>query len=162
MVAVRLDRAFLPGIVRQGNGAIVHITSIQCRLPLHESTVAYADKSIKSSMIRAWLSTIRLIVVVPRTMAGTFAVSGNRPSISAVNSCSYKLLLQRARSMDSNYLFLFWNRTMRMFQIYYCSSCSVGQSKTGNATAGLGRPSPFTNGKDGAEAEVGALLTSVY
>ncbi|MEC4723078.1 SDR family oxidoreductase [Noviherbaspirillum sp. CPCC 100848] len=42
MSAVRLDRAFLPGMLAQGNGAIVHITSIQRRLPLHESTVAYA------------------------------------------------------------------------------------------------------------------------
>ncbi|HEY8607909.1 MAG TPA: SDR family oxidoreductase [Noviherbaspirillum sp.] len=42
MGAVRLDRAFLPGMLGQGAGAIVHITSIQRRLPLHESTVAYA------------------------------------------------------------------------------------------------------------------------
>lgn len=42
MGAVRLDRAFLPGMVAQGSGYIVHITSIQRRLPLYESTVAYA------------------------------------------------------------------------------------------------------------------------
>nr|WP_314626759.1 SDR family oxidoreductase [uncultured Noviherbaspirillum sp.] len=42
MAAVRMDRAFLPGMVAQGSGAIVHITSIQRRLPLYESTVAYA------------------------------------------------------------------------------------------------------------------------
>lgn len=42
MAAVRLDRAFLPRMVAQGSGAIVHITSIQRRLPLYESTVAYA------------------------------------------------------------------------------------------------------------------------
>ncbi len=42
MAAVRIDRAFLPGMVAQGSGAIVHITSIQRRLPLYESTVAYA------------------------------------------------------------------------------------------------------------------------
>jgi len=42
MGAVRLDRAFLPGMLARRNGAIVHITSIQRRLPLYESTVAYA------------------------------------------------------------------------------------------------------------------------
>lgn len=42
MSAVRLDRAFLPGMLERGSGAIVHITSIQRRLPLFESTVAYA------------------------------------------------------------------------------------------------------------------------
>ena len=42
MAAVRLDRAFLPAMLERGAGAIVHITSIQRRLPLFESTVAYA------------------------------------------------------------------------------------------------------------------------
>jgi NAD(P)-dependent dehydrogenase (short-subunit alcohol dehydrogenase family) len=40
--AVRLDRAFLPGMLRQGIGVIVHISSIQRRLPLFEATLAYA------------------------------------------------------------------------------------------------------------------------
>lgn len=34
LAAVRLDRAFLPGMVERGDGAIVHITSVQNRLPL--------------------------------------------------------------------------------------------------------------------------------
>lgn len=42
MSAVRVDRAFLPAMVERGAGAVVHITSIQRRLPLYESTVAYA------------------------------------------------------------------------------------------------------------------------
>ena len=42
MCAVRLDRAFLPGMIERKSGAIVHITSIQRRLPLYESTTAYA------------------------------------------------------------------------------------------------------------------------
>lgn len=40
--AVRLDRALLPGMLTQGKGVIVHVTSIQNRLPLPESTTAYA------------------------------------------------------------------------------------------------------------------------
>lgn len=42
MSAVRLDRALLPGMIAQGAGVIVHVTSIQSRLPLPESTTAYA------------------------------------------------------------------------------------------------------------------------
>lgn len=42
MPAVRLDRALLPGMIAQGSGVIIHVTSIQHRLPLPESTTAYA------------------------------------------------------------------------------------------------------------------------
>jgi NAD(P)-dependent dehydrogenase (short-subunit alcohol dehydrogenase family) len=40
--AIRLDRAFLPSMLRQGSGVIIHVSSIQRMLPLHESTLAYA------------------------------------------------------------------------------------------------------------------------
>ena len=40
--AVRLDRGFLPSMIEQGSGVIVHISSIQRRLPLYDSTLAYA------------------------------------------------------------------------------------------------------------------------
>ncbi|HEX3526654.1 MAG TPA: SDR family oxidoreductase [Thermoanaerobaculia bacterium] len=40
--AVRLDRAFLPGMLKQRSGVIIHISSIQRRLPLFEATLAYA------------------------------------------------------------------------------------------------------------------------
>jgi NAD(P)-dependent dehydrogenase (short-subunit alcohol dehydrogenase family) len=40
--AVRLDRAFLPSMLKQGSGVIIHISSIQRTLPLYESTLAYA------------------------------------------------------------------------------------------------------------------------
>jgi NAD(P)-dependent dehydrogenase (short-subunit alcohol dehydrogenase family) len=40
--AVRLDRALLPAMIAQGSGVIIHITSIQGRLPLAEATLAYA------------------------------------------------------------------------------------------------------------------------
>jgi NAD(P)-dependent dehydrogenase (short-subunit alcohol dehydrogenase family) len=42
LAAIRLDRAFLPGMLRQRSGVIVHISSIQRRLPLFEATLAYA------------------------------------------------------------------------------------------------------------------------
>ncbi len=40
--AVRLDRALLPAMIKQGRGVIIHITSIQSRLPLSDATIAYA------------------------------------------------------------------------------------------------------------------------
>src|SRR5438105_11892498 len=40
--AVRLDRALVPSMLRQGSGVIIHITSIQSQLPLPEATLAYA------------------------------------------------------------------------------------------------------------------------
>lgn len=40
--AVRLDRAFLPQMLKQGSGVIIHISSIQRTLPLYDSTLAYA------------------------------------------------------------------------------------------------------------------------
>jgi NAD(P)-dependent dehydrogenase (short-subunit alcohol dehydrogenase family) len=40
--AVRLDRALLPAMLRQGSGVIVHVTSIQRQLPLPDATLAYA------------------------------------------------------------------------------------------------------------------------
>lgn len=40
--AVRLDRALLPDMLAQGAGVIIHVTSIQSRLPLPDATTAYA------------------------------------------------------------------------------------------------------------------------
>ncbi|WP_217573935.1 SDR family oxidoreductase [Mesorhizobium sp. GbtcB19] len=42
LAAVRLDRLLIPQMVERGSGSIVHVSSIQRRLPLHESTIAYA------------------------------------------------------------------------------------------------------------------------
>ena len=42
LAAVRLDRAFIRGMLKLGSGVIIHISSIQRRLPLFEATLAYA------------------------------------------------------------------------------------------------------------------------
>ncbi|MGI5506964.1 SDR family oxidoreductase [Lentzea sp. CA-135723] len=40
--AVRLDRALLPAMIESGTGVVLHFTSIQRELPLHDATLAYA------------------------------------------------------------------------------------------------------------------------
>jgi NAD(P)-dependent dehydrogenase (short-subunit alcohol dehydrogenase family) len=42
LTAVRLDRLLLPEMIARGRGVVIHIASIQHRLPLHESTTPYA------------------------------------------------------------------------------------------------------------------------
>jgi NAD(P)-dependent dehydrogenase (short-subunit alcohol dehydrogenase family) len=42
LAAVRLDRALLPGMREARRGAVVHVASIQRRLPLFDATLGYA------------------------------------------------------------------------------------------------------------------------
>jgi NAD(P)-dependent dehydrogenase (short-subunit alcohol dehydrogenase family) len=42
VLAVRLDRGLLPRMLKQKSGVIIHISSIQRKLPLFEATMAYA------------------------------------------------------------------------------------------------------------------------
>jgi NAD(P)-dependent dehydrogenase (short-subunit alcohol dehydrogenase family) len=42
LAAVRLDRALLPAMIDAGRGAVLHVSSIQRRMPLYEATLGYA------------------------------------------------------------------------------------------------------------------------
>ena len=42
LAAVRLNRAFVPRMIERKSGVVVHISSIQHRLPLYDATLAYA------------------------------------------------------------------------------------------------------------------------
>lgn len=42
LAPVRLDRAFLPQMLEQKKGVVIHIASIQGRLPLYDATLPYA------------------------------------------------------------------------------------------------------------------------
>ncbi|MEU5239062.1 SDR family oxidoreductase [Streptomyces lydicus] len=42
LAAVRLDRGLLPGMIEAGKGVIIHVSSIQRRMPLWNGTLAYA------------------------------------------------------------------------------------------------------------------------
>ncbi|MNW55203.1 3-oxoacyl-[acyl-carrier-protein] reductase FabG [compost metagenome] len=71
LAAVRLDRGLLPLMLEQGFGAIVHISSIQRRLPLYETTLAYAAAKAALSNYSKGLSNefsprgIRINTVAP-------------------------------------------------------------------------------------------------
>ncbi|WP_144641005.1 SDR family oxidoreductase [Bordetella genomosp. 13] len=69
--AVRLDRSLLPGMLAQGGGVVVHVTSIQRELPLPESTTAYAAAKAALSTYSKSLSKevapggVRVVRVAP-------------------------------------------------------------------------------------------------
>ncbi|MBB5753913.1 SDR family oxidoreductase [Prosthecomicrobium pneumaticum] len=69
--AVRLDRALVPAMVAQGGGVVIHVTSIQGRLPLPEATTAYAAAKAALSAYSKSLSKevsgkgVRVVRVAP-------------------------------------------------------------------------------------------------
>lgn len=69
--ALRLDRALVPGMVAQGSGVVVHVTSIQALLPLPEATTAYASAKAALSVYSKSLSKevaphgVRVVRVAP-------------------------------------------------------------------------------------------------
>lgn len=69
--AVRLDRALLPGMLAEGAGVIIHVTSIQRELPLPEATTAYAAAKAALSTYSKSLSKevspkgVRVVRVAP-------------------------------------------------------------------------------------------------
>jgi len=79
--AVRLDRALLPEMLKQGAGVIVHVTSIQHQLPLPESTTAYAAAKAALSTYSKSLSKevtpqgMRVVRVSPGWVETTAAVA---------------------------------------------------------------------------------------
>lgn len=69
--AVRLDRAFLPKMLEQNSGVIIHISSIQRTLPLYDATLAYAAAKAALTNYSKGLSNqvtpdgVRVIAVAP-------------------------------------------------------------------------------------------------
>lgn len=69
--ALRLDRALVPGMVDQGAGVVVHVTSIQRLMPLPEATTAYAAAKAALSVYSKSLSKevspkgVRVVRVAP-------------------------------------------------------------------------------------------------
>lgn len=69
LAAVRMDSRLVPGMLAQGAGVVVHVTSIQRQLPLPESTTAYAaakaalsnySKSLSKEVSRQGVRVVRV------------------------------------------------------------------------------------------------------
>ncbi|HEU4367874.1 MAG TPA: SDR family oxidoreductase [Methylomirabilota bacterium] len=81
LAAVRLDRKLLPSMLTQGSGVIIHISSIQRRLPLFEATLAYAAAKAALSNYSKGLSNevapkgIRVVSVAPGFIETTAATA---------------------------------------------------------------------------------------
>ncbi len=92
--AVRLDRALLPAMLQQGSGVVIHITSIQRELPLHDATTAYAAAKAALSTYSKALSKevspkgIRVVRVAPGWVETEAAVRLVR-SIAANDGSDY-------------------------------------------------------------------------
>lgn len=77
---IRLDRRFLPQMIERGSGVIIHIASIQGRLPLYDSTLPYA--AAKAGLINYSKSLsnevspkgIRVLTVSPGWIMTTSAI----------------------------------------------------------------------------------------
>ena len=71
LAAVRLDRALIPAMIQAGRGAVVHISSIQRKMPLPNGTLAYAAAKAALSTYSKSLSKevtpkgIRVVRVAP-------------------------------------------------------------------------------------------------
>jgi NAD(P)-dependent dehydrogenase (short-subunit alcohol dehydrogenase family) len=79
--AVRLDRLLVPGMIDQGSGVVIHVTSIQDRMPLPQSTTAYAAAKAALSTYSKALSKelgpkgVRVIRVSPGWVETTAATA---------------------------------------------------------------------------------------
>jgi len=104
LAAVRVDRALLPGMLKQGSGVIVHVSSIQRRMPLHDATLAYAAAKAALTTYSKGLSNevgprgVRVNTVAPgftETTAATHLIArlGERDEIDEAAA--------RQRLMDS-------------------------------------------------------------
>jgi NAD(P)-dependent dehydrogenase (short-subunit alcohol dehydrogenase family) len=95
LAAVRLDRALLPSMIAQGSGVIIHITSIQSRLPLPEATIAYAAAKAALSNYSKALSKevspkgVRVVRVSPGWVE-TDAAVGLVDEIARQNGTNYE------------------------------------------------------------------------
>jgi NAD(P)-dependent dehydrogenase (short-subunit alcohol dehydrogenase family) len=104
LAAVRLDRALLPTMLAQGGGVVVHISSIQRRLPLYESTLAYAAAKAALTTYSKGLSNevgpkgVRVLSVAPGFIETDAAAALIARLAAAAGS---DLATARAQLMDS-------------------------------------------------------------
>lgn len=104
LAAVRLDRALLPAMISAGRGAIVHVSSIQRRMPLHEATLGYAAAKAALTTYSKGLANevgprgVRVNVVSPGFIQ-TAGADGLIERIAATEAISHDQALRKL--MDS-------------------------------------------------------------
>jgi NAD(P)-dependent dehydrogenase (short-subunit alcohol dehydrogenase family) len=104
LAAVRLDRALVPEMVKQGSGVVIHVTSIQNKLPLHDATLAYASAKAALSTYSKGLSNevgpkgVRVVRISPGWVA-TEAVKDFVELLATTSGTDYETAQQKL--MDS-------------------------------------------------------------
>lgn len=102
--AVRIDRGLLPGMIERRRGAIVHVSSIQRRLPLFDATLAYAAaKAALTTYSKGLANEVAPHGIRVNTVAPGFIRTGGAEAlvdrISATEGIDREAALQRI--MDS-------------------------------------------------------------
>lgn len=131
LAPVRLDRAFLPGMIERGHGVIIHVSSIQRRLPLYEATLAYAAAKAGLSNYSKGLSKevgpkgVRVNTVAPgfiETTAATALIQRIADEAGTDEEGGRQMLMgslggiplgKPGRPMAWPNLLLFWHRRVR-------------------------------------------------
>jgi NAD(P)-dependent dehydrogenase (short-subunit alcohol dehydrogenase family) len=104
LAAVRLDRGLIPAMIEAGAGAIVHITSIQRKMPLYDATLAYAAaKAALTTYSKGLANELARHGIRVNTVAPGFVQSGGAERLIASISRGHRLERAAAlqRIMDS-------------------------------------------------------------
>ncbi len=102
--AVRLDRGLLPSMIERGSGVIIHVSSIQRRLPLYDSTLAYAAAKAALTNYSKALSNevspkgIRVVTVSPGFIE-TDAATRMIERMAEKDRCDYETARQKLMDM---------------------------------------------------------------
>jgi NAD(P)-dependent dehydrogenase (short-subunit alcohol dehydrogenase family) len=90
--AVRLDRGLIPAMIDTGAGAIVHITSIQRKMPLYDATLAYAAaKAALTTYSKGLANELAPYGIRVNTVAPGFVQSGGAERLIASISQGHQL-----------------------------------------------------------------------
>jgi len=108
--SVRLDRAFLPGMIERTRGVIVHIASIQNRLPLRETIPYAAAKAALTNYSKALSNEVaaqgvRVVVVSPgftATDAATRMIEGIARTSGTDYQAAVELLMKSLGGIPMN------------------------------------------------------------
>ena len=85
--AVRLDRGLIPAMIHTGAGSIVHITSIQRKMPLYDATLAYvAAKAALTIYSKGLANELARHGIRVNTVSPSFVQSGGAERLIASTS----------------------------------------------------------------------------